>query len=78
VTVTVTLDDGREHGITVDQVYGSPAKPLSRAAHLAKFRENWASGAKPLPQAAGEKLIALVDELEAVGDVRELVDLMVA
>lgn len=78
VTVTVTLDDGREHGITVDQVYGSPARPMSRAAHLAKFRENWVSGARPLPQAAGEKLIALVDDLEAVGDVRELVDLMVA
>lgn len=78
VTVTVRLEDGCELGITVDQVYGSPAKPLSRAAHLAKFRENWVAGANPLSEAAGEALIALVDDLEAVGDVRELVDRMVA
>jgi 2-methylcitrate dehydratase PrpD len=78
VTVTVVLEDGREHRVTVDTVYGSPAKPMSRDAHLAKFRENWVSGAMPLPEAAGEKLIGLVDDLEAVGDVTELVDLMVA
>jgi aconitate decarboxylase len=78
VTVALTLKDGREHGISVATVYGSPAEPMSREAHLAKFRENWRSGAKPLPEAAGEELIALVDDLENVGDVRELVDLMVA
>jgi hypothetical protein len=50
---------------------------MGREAHLAKFRTNWISGAAPLPERAGERLIALVDGLEAVPDVGALVDLMV-
>jgi hypothetical protein len=45
---------------------------------LAKFRANWLSGTRPLPDAAGERLIELVDELEAVRDIAVLIDLMVA
>jgi aconitate decarboxylase len=77
VTVTVRLKHGLVHEATVREVYGSPAKPMDREAHLAKFRTNWISGVRPLPEAAGERLIALVDDLERVGDVRELVDPMV-
>jgi hypothetical protein len=50
---------------------------MGREAHLAKFRTNWISGGRPLPEAAGERLIELIDELESVQDVAELVDLMV-
>jgi aconitate decarboxylase len=77
VTVLVPLQGGRTHEVRVDDVYGSPARPMGRGAHLAKFRANWISGARPLPEAAGERLIALVDELEAAPDVAELADLMV-
>jgi aconitate decarboxylase len=77
VTVVVRLNDGATHGTSVSEVYGSPARPMGREAHLAKFRANWLSGAKPLPEAAGERLIELVDELEAVRDVAVLVDQMV-
>jgi aconitate decarboxylase len=66
------------HEIRIDEVYGSPARPMGREAHLAKFRRNWLAGARPLPPAAGERLIALVDELETVGDVTELIDPMAA
>jgi hypothetical protein len=51
---------------------------MTRDAQLAKFRRNWLAGARPLPPAAGERLIALVDELETVGDVTRLIDLMVS
>ena len=51
---------------------------MGREAHLAKFRANWLSSARPLPEAAGERLNKLVDELEFVRDVAVLVDLMVA
>ncbi|MGH6917335.1 MAG: MmgE/PrpD family protein, partial [Geminicoccaceae bacterium] len=78
VRVAVTLAGGATHAIDVAQVYGSPARPLSREAHLAKFRRNWASGALPLPEAAGEALAARVEALEEVGDVNELADLLVA
>jgi aconitate decarboxylase len=77
VTVAVRLKNGTTHELMVQEVYGSPAKPMGREAHLAKFRANWISGAAPLPQRAGERLIAMVDDLEAVPDVRALVDLMV-
>jgi aconitate decarboxylase len=77
VTVVVRLRDGVTHEIGVGEVYGSPARPMGREAHLAKFRTNWISGATSLPEAAGERLIELVDELESVQDVAELVDLMV-
>jgi aconitate decarboxylase len=78
VTVVVRLTDGTVREILVREVYGSPAKPMSREAHLAKFRTNWISGARALPEAAGERLIALIDELEAVREIAELVDLMTA
>jgi aconitate decarboxylase len=77
VTVVVRLNDGATHETSVSEVYGSPARPMGREAHLAKFRANWLSGAKPLPEAAGERLIELVDELESVRDVAVLVDQMV-
>jgi 2-methylcitrate dehydratase PrpD len=77
VTVIVRLHDGARHDLRITDVYGSPARPMSREAHLAKFRVNWISGARPLPEAVGERLIELIDELESVRDVTELVDLMV-
>jgi len=76
VTVEVALKDGRKHAMTLDVVYGNPAKPMSREAHQQKFRRNCAAGAAPLKTADG--LIAAVDDLEAVADVRRLVDLSVA
>jgi 2-methylcitrate dehydratase PrpD len=77
VSVTVRLMDGTTHEALVREVYGSPAKPMGREAHLAKFRANWTSGARSLPEAAGERLIRRVDELETVADIAELVDLLV-
>ena len=77
VEVNVVLKDGRRHAARVDAVYGSPARPMGREAQLAKFRRNWISGARPLPEAAGEQLIAAVDRLETISDVTALVDLLV-
>lgn len=76
VTVVVRLRGSPKHEVRISEVYGSPARPMGREAHLAKFRSNWISGATALPEAAGERLIELVDALEAVGDVSVLVDLM--
>ena len=78
VAVEVVLSTGARHAITLDTVTGNPAKPLSRAEHLAKFRRNAAAAARPLPGRAVETLIERIDALEAVADVTELVDLMVA
>jgi aconitate decarboxylase len=75
VTVSVTLRDGRRHEARIAQMYGSPANPMTRHAHLAKFRRNWVSGAHRLDEHAGEELIQLVDDLEGVPDVSALVRL---
>jgi hypothetical protein len=42
---------------------------------VGKFRRNWTSAARSLEGADGDRLLRLVDDLEAVNDVRELVDL---
>ena len=78
VTVTVALKDGRKHAITLDVVYGHPANPMSREAHVEKFRRNWGGGTVPLDDAKGERLIGLVDDLEAVADIRELIEFVLA
>lgn len=71
--ITVTLNDGRRHEARVERVLGNPANPLSRARHLDKFRRCWTYGASPLGEDARDRLIALVERLEDVGDVRELI-----
>jgi aconitate decarboxylase len=76
LAVGVALRGGSEHEIGVQRMFGSPSRPLSREAHLAKFRRNWVSGAQPLDPARGERLMALVDGIEGVVDVQELVALM--
>src|SRR5690606_24031909 len=49
VTVTVRLHSGVELLRSVAVVYGNPARPLDRAAHLAKFRTNLGFAAGPVP-----------------------------
>jgi hypothetical protein len=54
----------------------SPARPLSREAHLTKFRGCWAYAAEPLDPAGAETLIGMVDALETLQDVRALLSPM--
>lgn len=72
-TVVVALGDGRRHEVCVETVFGHPGHPLPRARHLDKFRRCWTYGASPLGEDARDRLIALVDRLEDVDDVRELI-----
>src|SRR5262249_49495233 len=61
VEVETLLRDGSRHSTRLDTVYGNPAKPLSRADHLAKFKRNCAAAARPLPPANVERLIERID-----------------
>jgi len=78
VTVELLLKNGTAHDITMEVVYGNPKKPMTRDAHLEKFRRNWMLAKHALPKDHAGRLIASVDDLETVSDVRQLVDLMVA
>jgi aconitate decarboxylase len=77
IQVEMTLKDGRRHVIAVDVVYGNPKRPMTREAHLAKFRRNCALGARPIREAKAARLIEAVDGLERLADVAGLVDHMV-
>jgi aconitate decarboxylase len=77
VTMTVRLKDGRELSRTIDPVYGNPAKPMSREAHLAKFHRNFQSALNPLPAENAGHLIEMLDKIEHVEDVRWIGDLLV-
>ncbi len=77
VTVVVRLKDGREISRTIDTVYGNPAKPMTREAHLDKFRCNFETALNPLPPGNADRLIELFDAIEEVGDVRDIGALLV-
>lgn len=74
VGFTVRLRDGKEFHGSQSIVYGNPQKPMSRTAHLTKFHTNWRAAG--LPQDNADRLAALVDDIEAVPDMANLVDLM--
>lgn len=76
VKVTVTLRNGDTLERTQNLIYGNPAKPMTREAHLAKFRTNWRSSALPLLSENAERLIEAVDGIDTIGDVREIVSLL--
>lgn len=76
VAVTVRLADGREVAKTLATVYGNPANPMTREAHLAKFRTNARAAARPLSDERIEALIAMVDDLERQPDTAALLALI--
>jgi 2-methylcitrate dehydratase PrpD len=77
IEIELRMADGRRLSASVSDVLGSIAKPLTREAHLAKFRANAAMAEPPLPVEKAERLIGLVDGLDRVADVRALVDAVV-
>jgi len=76
VSVRIALAGGRCLERTQAAVYGSPARPMRRDAHLAKFRANCAAGAEPLAASAVQAAIEMVDRLESLADARELLALL--
>jgi 2-methylcitrate dehydratase PrpD len=75
-TVTVRLRDGRELTWRCAAMLANPARPLTRAQHLTKFRRCWDFSADPLGAAAREALIAMIDCLEETEDVRAVTALL--
>ena len=69
------MEDGEKFFKRIDTVYGNPNKPLTRDAHLAKFRRNWKAATISLSAEKGEELINNIDCLEEVEDIRSLIDL---
>jgi aconitate decarboxylase len=74
----IQLKDGWVWDNTIEAAIGHPDNPLSREAHLAKFRRCWKLAFGDAGQARGEQVIAMVDSLDTLGDVRTLVAKLVA
>lgn len=75
--VEVRLADGHLLGMDLPAVLGAPGRPLTRERHLAKFRRASASGLRPLSATRQQALIAAIDAIDSLADVRELVDLLI-
>ena len=75
VEVEIKMENGEKFFKRIDTVYGNPNKPLTRDAHLAKFRRNWKAAAISLSAEKSEELIDNIDCLEEVEDIRSLIDL---
>lgn len=70
--VTIRLTDGRVLSWRCETMLAHPARPLTEAQHLAKFRRCLAFAHAPLPADRADRLIAAVDGLEALDDVGRL------
>jgi 2-methylcitrate dehydratase PrpD len=75
-TVTLTLRSGQTLKWSCETMLASSARRLPQNMHLEKFRRCLEFSADGLAPGAGEKLIAIVDQLEQVSDVREIVALV--
>lgn len=78
VNLTVTLKDGRRLEQRLEAVYGAPARPMTEAAHLAKFRRNFAAARPAMPEDLAESLIGAIAHIETVADIREVINHCVA
>ena len=74
VTVNIEMDDGAQHEISVDTVYGHPNNPMTRQDWLKKFRSNWQHAAVALGEDAREHVITQVENLPAVVDTAQIID----
>jgi 2-methylcitrate dehydratase PrpD len=76
IDVEMRLTTGEVRRWHCEQMLASPSRRLSRELHLAKFRRCWDFAAEPMAEQSREALIAMVDELQNLKDLRELVPLL--
>ncbi|MEZ5818536.1 MAG: MmgE/PrpD family protein [Hyphomicrobiaceae bacterium] len=76
VEVEIDMTGGSRLVSKLDVVLGNPSKPLSRKAHLAKFRSNAAAALEPLSEDRIEGFIEAVDRLETLPDARVLGEML--
>jgi aconitate decarboxylase len=74
--LVVRLRDGRELHWSCKSMLASAERPLTREQHLAKFRRCCAFAGRPWQAAEADALIATVDRLETLDDVRVLTKLL--
>jgi aconitate decarboxylase len=76
ISIEMRLVNGQIHNWKCEQMLASPSRRLTREQHLNKFRRCWEFAAEPLPDSSREALIAMVDNLESIHDLRQLTALL--
>ena len=76
-SLMVTTFDGRQLHSHRDAALGSPQRPLSREQQFEKFHHCLDHTARPFDTERRTSLLSHFDQLEALDDVRQLVDLMI-
>ena len=74
VEVAIALKSGEHHKITVNDVYGSPANPMSHEAHLEKFVANCKAAPSTPTTSQINNLIEMIENLEKIDDVTAIID----
>lgn len=74
----VFLKDGKRLEVYMPEIFGHPKNPLSEAQNVEKFMASCAAAARPLPHGNAEKAVDRIANLERVGNVREILDLLMA
>ncbi|MGZ8228037.1 MAG: MmgE/PrpD family protein [Burkholderiales bacterium] len=69
VVVTVTMQNGERHSKRVDKLSGWIGQPLTREQRLRKFHS---CAKRVLDKPAADQVVALVEKLDALDDVREI------
>ncbi|MCQ4159191.1 MmgE/PrpD family protein [Roseomonas sp. GC11] len=76
VSLELRLKTGEVRHWRCEQMLASPSRRLTREQHLTKFRRCWDFAAEPLGEAARDALIAMVDTLETLDDLRAMTALL--
>ncbi|HBN27305.1 MAG TPA: hypothetical protein DD405_07535 [Desulfobacteraceae bacterium] len=74
VEVTIKLNNGTELSTQVDTAKGNPDAPLSTEELTAKFKD---CAILVLPENNADRIIAVMDDLENIQDIRELTQLLI-
>jgi len=74
----VTTEDGRVCHTIVDIPRGAPENPLTKEEHNERFQSCLRYGGKPLSDENIGKIVSMVNQLEAVKDVRTLISLLLS
>jgi 2-methylcitrate dehydratase PrpD len=68
--------DGQMHQAEVQTPLGHKSRPVSRSVLVEKFRDCCSHAAQPMRPEAIDEIVALIDDLAALDDVRRIVDLI--
>lgn len=77
IGIMIVLNNGTRLEVQVKHVYGSPENPMTRTAHLEKFRQNCRDRTESALDGQIERMIEICDSLESLPNVSRLSDLAV-